>query len=77
MVKACAGLSALSVLALLLPLRLNAQPAPQPSANQQLIEPKAVDVLKTACATLEAAKAMSFNAVNTYGKAARNGQPLD
>src|SRR5262249_13433088 len=37
---------------------------------------KAIEVLKGACDTLAAAKAMSFTAVNTYEKAARNGQPL-
>jgi hypothetical protein len=50
--------------------------APQQSKGQPPIEPKAIDILKSACATLEAAKAMSFTAVNTYEKAARNGQPL-
>ena len=76
MSNACKRLSGLTALALLLPLQLNAQSAPQASANQPPIEPKAVDVLRAACATLEAAKAMSFTAVNTYEKAARNGQPL-
>lgn len=40
------------------------------------IEPKAVAILKAACDKLAGAKAMSFAAVNTYEKAARNGQPL-
>ncbi|MBV8086768.1 MAG: DUF2092 domain-containing protein [Chloroflexi bacterium] len=40
------------------------------------IEQKAHDILKAACKTLEAAKAMSFTAVSTYENAARNGQPL-
>jgi hypothetical protein len=40
------------------------------------IEPKAVAILKSACAALSGAKAMSFDALNTYEKAARNGQPL-
>jgi len=40
------------------------------------IEPKAVAVLKEACAALSGAKAMSFDALNTYEKAALNGQPL-
>jgi hypothetical protein len=40
------------------------------------IEPKAVEILKAACDTLTGAAAMSFTAVNTYEKAARNGQPL-
>jgi hypothetical protein len=47
------------------------QPKPPPA-----IEPKAVEILKAGCATLEAAKAMSFDALSTYEHAARNGQPL-
>jgi hypothetical protein len=49
-----------------------AAPAPTPPA----IEPKAVDVLKAAAETLASAKTMSFTAVNTYERAALNGQPL-
>ena len=59
----------------LLPLRLSAQPTPSASEPPP-IEPKAVEILKAACDTLAAAKAMSFTAVSTYEKAARNGQPL-
>jgi hypothetical protein len=40
------------------------------------IEAKAVDILKASCDVLSAAKAMSFTAVSTYERAARNGQPL-
>jgi hypothetical protein len=40
------------------------------------IEPKAVDILKASCDVLASAKAMSFTAVSTYERAARNGQPL-
>jgi hypothetical protein len=40
------------------------------------IEPKAVEILKAACDKLAGTAAMSFTAVNTYEKAARNGQPL-
>ena len=40
------------------------------------IEPKALDILKAACKALADAKTMSFTAVNTYEKAALNGQPL-
>src|SRR5271166_791678 len=45
-----------------------------PAAPQ--MEPKALEILKAACGTLTAAKTMSFTAVNTYEKAALNGQPL-
>lgn len=47
-----------------------AQPAPPP------IEPRAMEVVKASCATLAAARAMSFDALSTYEKFARNGQPL-
>ena len=57
--------------------------APRLAGAQQMqqtppspIEPKATAVLKAACDTLSAAKAMSFTAVSTYERAARNGQPL-
>src|SRR5437016_3372232 len=54
-----------------------AQPAPAAQANTPpQIEPKALEILKASCGVLAAAKAMSFTAVNTYEKAARNGQPL-
>jgi hypothetical protein len=69
-----AGLAAFS--ASTAALHAQQHPAPQPSNNQPSVEPKAVDILKSACTKLEAAKAMSFTAVNTYEKAARNGQPL-
>lgn len=49
---------------------------PKPPESHPAIEPKAVEVVKAACAVLAEAKAMSFTAVNTYEKAARNGQPL-
>src|SRR5208283_2736313 len=61
-----------------IPRRLRT-PAPHAAAAapaQPPIEQKAVDILKAACSTLETAKAMSFTAVSTYEKAARNGQPL-
>ncbi|HUK08326.1 MAG TPA: DUF2092 domain-containing protein [Stellaceae bacterium] len=52
-----------------------ATPAAPPAAAPA-IEPKVAEILKAACAVLENAKAMSFNALSTYEKAARNGQPL-
>lgn len=66
----------LPAMAALLPLQLAAQPAPQPTQEQPPIEQKAADILKAACGTLANAKAMSFSALSTYEKAARNGQPL-
>lgn len=40
------------------------------------IAPKVVEILRAACDTLSSAKTMSFTAVDTYERAARNGQPL-
>lgn len=72
------------VLALLIGLSLaavgaQAQPAPAPApapTTPPAIEPKAMEILKASCAVLAGAKAMSFTALNTYEKYARNGQPL-
>ena len=50
-------------------------PAEAPAAKPQ-IEPKVAEILKAACATLSGATTMSFTAVNTYERAAANGQPL-
>ncbi|MBD0274908.1 MAG: DUF2092 domain-containing protein, partial [Acetobacteraceae bacterium] len=52
------------------------QPQATAPAAVPAIEPKAMAVLKASCATLAAAKAMSFDALSTYERAARNGQPL-
>src|SRR5258708_39859924 len=41
-----------------------------------IVEPKVLDILKAACNVLSEAKTMSFTAVNTYERAASNGQPL-
>jgi hypothetical protein len=54
-----------------------APPSPAAPANAApQIEPKAIEILNAACHALAAAKTMSFTAVSTYEKAARNGQPL-
>ncbi len=50
--------------------------AAPPAASAPTLEPKALAILKAASATLSAAKALSFTAVSTYERAARNGQPL-
>jgi hypothetical protein len=62
-------------------LAQNASPpaaaAPAPSSPAPAImEPKAVELLKTMSATLAAAQTISFKAVSTYERAATNGQPL-
>jgi hypothetical protein len=57
-------------------------PASPPSAPAQAapaapaLEPKAIDLLKATSAKLAAARTMSFTAVSSYERAARNGQPL-
>lgn len=67
----------LPALAVLLPLQLNAQlPAPSPAADTSPVEPKEVEILKASCDTFAGAKAMSFTALSTCEKVARNGQPL-
>jgi hypothetical protein len=48
--------------------------APAPSAPQ--LEPKAVEILKAACAKLAAAQSMSFTALVTYESPSRLGFPL-
>ena len=52
----------------------------QNSATQQAtpatINPKVTTILRAACDKLSAAKNMSFTTVDTYERAARNGQPL-
>lgn len=55
------------------PVQQQASPAPeQPPA----IEPRAFAILQAACDALANAKVMQFDALNTYERAARNGQPL-
>jgi len=49
---------------------------PPAQAAAPAIEAKAVNVLEAACRTLAGARGMSFTALNTYERAARNGQPL-
>lgn len=45
-------------------------------AQDRNVEPKAMAILHAACDTLSAAPTMSFTAIDTYERAARNGQPL-
>jgi len=52
-----------------------AQQAKAPAAPPP-IDPKVAAILRAACDTLSSAQTMSFTAVNTYERAARNGQPL-
>lgn len=76
----CLAASCLAALACLLlasgPAAAQAPGAVQAQAAPPAIEPKAKDILTAACAVLSSAKAMSFDALSTYEKAARNGQPL-
>jgi hypothetical protein len=50
--------------------------APAPPPVQMTIEPKAIDILKTACDRLAAARSMRFTAVVTYENPSRLGTPL-
>ena len=50
--------------------------APEQQPAKPVIEPKVTAILKQACDTLAGARTLSFSAVNTYQKAAVNGQPL-
>jgi hypothetical protein len=47
-----------------------------PEQSPPKVEPKALNILRAACDKLSGAKSMSFKAVDTYERAARNGQPL-
>ena len=77
------SLAALAVIGMLPLAPANAQQPKEAAAGPAeaagtppKIEPKAVAILKAACAALAGAKTMSFTAVNTYERAAVNGQPL-
>ena len=50
--------------------------AAAPAAAQPALQPQAMAVLQAACDRLAAAPTMSFTALSTYQKNARNGQPL-
>jgi hypothetical protein len=68
----CAALCALTASAA---WAQSATPTP-PAAAEPALEAKALEILKAASEKLAAAKTMSFTAVSTYERAARNGQPL-
>jgi hypothetical protein len=68
--------TALAVLGALAVTQAQAQQASPAAAPPPPIEPRAVQILRAACEVLAGAKAMSFDALSTYEKAARNGQPL-
>jgi hypothetical protein len=53
-----------------------AQDNPAKQADTSKIDPKATAILRRACETLSGAQTMAFTAVDTYERAARNGQPL-
>jgi len=54
--------------------------AAQEGHNQQAVpltvDPKVMAILRAACDTLSGSQTMAFTAVDTYERAARNGQPL-
>jgi hypothetical protein len=53
-----------------------AQDKAAPTSASAKLDPKAIAILKASCAALGAAPTMSFTAIDTYERAARNGQPL-
>lgn len=53
-----------------------ADPGQQQAARSPALEPKALEILKEASAALSKASTLSFTAISTYERAARNGQPL-
>src|ERR1700687_4232648 len=55
------------------PAKASVQALPVPAP---VLEPKALDILKTACARLAAAHSMEFTAVVTYENPSRLGPPL-
>ena len=73
MTKASLGLAAAL---LLMTAAANAQQSATPAPSRPAIDPKALQILHAACDTLSKAQTMSFTAVDTYERAARNGQPL-
>jgi hypothetical protein len=54
----------------------NAQQSAAPAQSHPAIDPKALQILHAACDMLSHAQTMTFTAVDTYERAARNGQPL-
>ena len=52
---------------------VEASPAPEATPS---LEPKALDILKTASSKLAAARTMKFNAVHFYESSSRHGHPL-
>ena len=81
MLKIAKCLAVWAALAPLLILHANAQQATNPPAQAAPVPPpkierKAMAILHAACDTLSAAQTMSFTAVDTYERGARNGQPL-
>lgn len=78
-VMSCFGRLALSALLVVGAARLApaaAQDGATKPAGPPKIEPKVLAILHAACDTLGSARTMSFTAVDTYQRNARNGQPL-
>jgi hypothetical protein len=65
-----------AALAAVTAVQLGSAAAQTTPATPPRIDPKAIAILHAACDVLSGAKSMSFTAVDTYERAARNGQPL-
>jgi hypothetical protein len=77
MLALLAGLSVTTGTAVVAQQPQQSSPPPAISANAPAsIDPKVSGILKATCKVLSEAKTMRFTAVNTYEKAALNGQPL-
>jgi hypothetical protein len=80
--KGLLSFAALLVVTCVLTSQASASPAPQAATapgtpqNAPQLEPKAIDILKAACAKLAAAHSMSFTALVTYESPSRLGFPL-
>ena len=72
-------LAAVLMASLASPFCASAQTAaasPAAAADHPALEPKALEILKAASEALAKANTLSFTAIATYERAARNGQPL-
>ena len=75
-IGACVGLLALCAAPLTAVAQSTAPAASTTAEAHPAIEPKAIEILKAASAALAGANTLSFTAIGTYERSARNGQPL-
>ena len=73
LVRSRCGVLATALAAFAAGTALAAQAAPTGTSG---VDPKAEAILRASCAALSGAQTVSFTAIDTYQRAARNGQPL-